>query len=206
VLAAAGPPREPAGIPFRQPCAFQHWPYVPVKVLIGAGDRFFPAGFQRRLAKDRLGIDAVEIPGGHLVALSNPVGLAGRLHAYAAGLPAADRAPARRASPPGGAGASAESAAEPGPPGASNPAACRWPGQAGAAGTRGRRVHHPGSAHSGQRAGPRPAAWHGTQGHPPTPRRTRRGRARLRHQELNQIRHSHKADRPTHPADSQHAS
>lgn len=107
-LAAAGPPREPADTPFRQPCSFQRWPDVPIKVLIGADDRLFPAEFQRRLAKGRLGIDADEIPGGHLVALSNPSGLADRLHAYAAELPAADRAPNRRATPPANPGASAE--------------------------------------------------------------------------------------------------
>lgn len=83
---AAGPPREPADTPFEQPCAFEHWPDVPIKVLIGADDRFFPAAFQRRLAKDRLGIDADEVRGGHLVALSNPGGLAERLDAYAAEL------------------------------------------------------------------------------------------------------------------------
>ena len=87
VLAAAGPPREPAETPFRQPCAFRHWPDIPIRVLIGADDRCFPAEFQRRLAQERLGIDADEIPGGHLVALSNPAGLADRLHAYAAELP-----------------------------------------------------------------------------------------------------------------------
>ena len=92
VLAAAGPPREPARTLFLQPCAFRTWPDVPIKVLIGADDRLFPAGFQRRIAKARLGVDADEIPGGHLVALSNPVGLADRLHAYATGLPAADQA------------------------------------------------------------------------------------------------------------------
>jgi Alpha/beta hydrolase family len=86
VLEAAGPPREPADTPWRQPCAFRHWPDVPIKVLIGADDRLFPAGFQRRIAKSRLGVDADEIHGGHLVALSNPVGLADRLHAYATGL------------------------------------------------------------------------------------------------------------------------
>ena len=53
-------------------------------MLIGRDDRFFPAEFQRRVAKDRLGLDADEIPGGHLVALSNPSGLADRLVAYAA--------------------------------------------------------------------------------------------------------------------------
>jgi hypothetical protein len=31
--------------------------------------------FQRRLAEDRLGVKADEIPGGHLVALSRPVEL-----------------------------------------------------------------------------------------------------------------------------------
>jgi Alpha/beta hydrolase family len=93
VLAAGGPPREPAGTSFRQPCAFQHWPAVPIKALIGAHDRFFPAEFQRRLANERLGINADEIPGGHLVALSNPAGLADRLHAYAAELAAPDRTP-----------------------------------------------------------------------------------------------------------------
>jgi hypothetical protein len=55
VLAAAGPSREPVATPSRQPCAFQHWPDIPIKVLTGAGDRFFPAEFQRRLVKDRLG-------------------------------------------------------------------------------------------------------------------------------------------------------
>ena len=92
VLAAAVPPREPARTLFLQPCAFLHWPDVPIKVLIGADDRVFPAGFQRRIAKARLGVDADEIGGGHLVALSNPVGLADRLHAYATGPPGADRA------------------------------------------------------------------------------------------------------------------
>jgi hypothetical protein len=55
-------------------------------VLAGADDRFFPAEFQRRVAKERLGIDADQIPGGHLVALSNPAGLADRLTSYAAEL------------------------------------------------------------------------------------------------------------------------
>ena len=43
-----------------------------------------PAEFQRRVARERLGIEADEIPGGHLVALSNPAGLARQLHAYTA--------------------------------------------------------------------------------------------------------------------------
>jgi hypothetical protein len=78
--------REPSAAAMAQPCVFARWPAVPTKVLIGHDDRFFPAEFQRRVAKDRLGLDADEIPGGHLVALSNPSGLAEMLVAYVAHL------------------------------------------------------------------------------------------------------------------------
>src|SRR5262245_40616159 len=47
---------------------------------------FFPVKFQRRVARERLGKEAEEIPGGHLVALSNPEGLTERLLAYERGL------------------------------------------------------------------------------------------------------------------------
>jgi pimeloyl-ACP methyl ester carboxylesterase len=40
------------------------------------GDRFFPGPFQRRVARERIGIEAREVPGGHLSALSEPDGLA----------------------------------------------------------------------------------------------------------------------------------
>lgn len=82
----SGEPREPADTAFGQPCEFTRWPDVPIKVLVGHDDRFFPADFQRRLARERLGLDADEIPGGHLVALSNSAGLAERLVDYAAQL------------------------------------------------------------------------------------------------------------------------
>jgi pimeloyl-ACP methyl ester carboxylesterase len=78
----ARPAYEPSNTPFDQPCEFERWPDVPTKVLIGADDRFFPANFQRRVAKDRLGLDADEIPGGHLVALSNPEAVADQLVGY----------------------------------------------------------------------------------------------------------------------------
>jgi pimeloyl-ACP methyl ester carboxylesterase len=87
------PGRAPSDTPFGQPCEFDAWPDVPIKVLVGRDDRFFPADFQRRVAKDRLGIEADEIPGGHLVALANPLGLAERLVEYAADL---DRPVSRR--------------------------------------------------------------------------------------------------------------
>ena len=80
----SGEAREPSAAAMAQPCGFSSWPAVPTRVLIGRDDRFFPAEFQRCVARDRLGLDADEIPGGHLVALSDPSGLADRLVAYVA--------------------------------------------------------------------------------------------------------------------------
>ncbi|MHA3701255.1 alpha/beta fold hydrolase [Jatrophihabitans sp. YIM 134969] len=74
--------RGPAATPFGQPCTFTTWPDVPVHVLVGADDRLFPAAFQVRVAKDRLGVDAHVVPGGHLVAKSRPVEVAERLIAF----------------------------------------------------------------------------------------------------------------------------
>jgi pimeloyl-ACP methyl ester carboxylesterase len=69
--------------PFTSPCAFERWPAVPTRVLVGRDDRFFPAEFQRRVAHERLGIDVDEMPGGHLLALSQPEELSQRLVAWA---------------------------------------------------------------------------------------------------------------------------
>jgi pimeloyl-ACP methyl ester carboxylesterase len=68
--------------PFADPWPLTRWPDVPTRVVAGRDDRFFPAGFQRKLAAERLGLEVDEIPGGHLVALSRPVELADRLEAY----------------------------------------------------------------------------------------------------------------------------
>jgi pimeloyl-ACP methyl ester carboxylesterase len=84
-IAAAGAAhqRPEADIVFSQPCTIEQWPRVPTHVLAGAGDRFFPSSFQRGVARNRLGSDAVEIPGGHLVALSRPIDLVDQLITYA---------------------------------------------------------------------------------------------------------------------------
>lgn len=74
--------REPSDTPFGQRCEFDQWPEVPIKVIVGRDDRFFPADFQRRVAKERLGADVDEIPGGHLVAKSHPAELADTLVGY----------------------------------------------------------------------------------------------------------------------------
>jgi pimeloyl-ACP methyl ester carboxylesterase len=65
-----------ADIAFSQPCDFTAWPAIPTTVLAGRDDRFFPLAFQRRVARERLGLDVVEVPGGHLNALSQPEAVA----------------------------------------------------------------------------------------------------------------------------------
>ena len=77
VLAAGERHQRPeADIVFGQPCAFERWPDVPTTVLAGRDDRFFPLAFQREVARERLGLDVVEVPGGHLAALSQPEAVA----------------------------------------------------------------------------------------------------------------------------------
>jgi hypothetical protein len=80
-VAAAGEPyqRPEADVVFRSACDFSTWPPVPIRAVAGADDRFFPVGFQQALARDRLGIEADVLPGGHLIALAQPVRLASYL-------------------------------------------------------------------------------------------------------------------------------
>jgi hypothetical protein len=44
-------------------------------VVVGSDDRAFPLEFQRRVVRERLGMEVEVIPGGHLVALSHPEAL-----------------------------------------------------------------------------------------------------------------------------------
>jgi pimeloyl-ACP methyl ester carboxylesterase len=69
----------PADSLFETAFALNRWPDVPTTVIAGRDDRFFPYEFQRRVAKERLGLDAEQLPGGHLLALSQPQTLARRL-------------------------------------------------------------------------------------------------------------------------------
>jgi pimeloyl-ACP methyl ester carboxylesterase len=74
--------RQQAESVFAEPCRFEAWPEVPIHVIAGAADRFFPIDFQRRVAHERLNQDLDEILGGHLLALSNPGGLVEKFCAY----------------------------------------------------------------------------------------------------------------------------
>jgi len=73
-LAAEGEPHQKgqADRPFGDVCAFEAWP-APVSVIAGRDDRFFPVSLQQRLARERVGVEATVVPGGHLAALSHPV-------------------------------------------------------------------------------------------------------------------------------------
>jgi pimeloyl-ACP methyl ester carboxylesterase len=82
VLRTSPQPREEAEVVFGEPCRFDRWPDLPIHVLAGRDDRFFPIEFQRRVARERLGKEVEEIPGGHLAALSNAEGLTNCLLAY----------------------------------------------------------------------------------------------------------------------------
>jgi pimeloyl-ACP methyl ester carboxylesterase len=64
---------------FGSVCDFAAWPGVPIRVVAGADDRFFPVAFQRKLARERLGMEADVLPGGHLIALARPAEVAGYL-------------------------------------------------------------------------------------------------------------------------------
>jgi pimeloyl-ACP methyl ester carboxylesterase len=71
-----------ADIVFGEPCHFEAWPKIPIRVIAGRDDRFFPIEFQRRVARERLNVAIDELPGGHLIALSNPRGLIHQLLNY----------------------------------------------------------------------------------------------------------------------------
>ena len=64
---------------FAEPWPLESWPDVPTHVLAPTEDRLFPLEFQRRVTRERLGLEIDEIRGGHLPMLSRPRELAERL-------------------------------------------------------------------------------------------------------------------------------
>lgn len=64
--------RVEADIAFESVCDFTAWPATGIRVLAGTDDRFFPVALQQRVARDRLGVTADELPGGHLLPLVQP--------------------------------------------------------------------------------------------------------------------------------------
>ena len=68
-LRAGGEPESSAA--FDDVCDFA-WRRVPIDVIAGRDDRFFPLDLQQRVARDRLGVTAHVVAGGHLAPLSHP--------------------------------------------------------------------------------------------------------------------------------------
>lgn len=60
---------------FGDACAFTSFPDE-VTVVAGRDDRLFPLELQQRVARERVGVEPVVVPGGHLAALSHPRELA----------------------------------------------------------------------------------------------------------------------------------
>jgi pimeloyl-ACP methyl ester carboxylesterase len=65
-----------------EPWPLDRWPDTPTKALLCRDDRFFTPDYMRRVIKERLGIEADEVDGGHCVALSRPKELTDRLLSY----------------------------------------------------------------------------------------------------------------------------
>jgi pimeloyl-ACP methyl ester carboxylesterase len=68
----------------QEPWPLEAWPDVPTRYLLCRGDRMFAAAWARRHARERLGIDADEMDGGHYISISRPAALADRLVGFVA--------------------------------------------------------------------------------------------------------------------------
>jgi pimeloyl-ACP methyl ester carboxylesterase len=82
-LLERGEPRQSTK-PFGEVWPLNAWPDVATRVLACREDRLFPFETTRRLARERIGVEADAIDTGHTPALAQPEELAQRLEAYAA--------------------------------------------------------------------------------------------------------------------------
>ncbi len=62
-----------------EPCPLAAWPSVPASYVVCADDRTLAPAWQRRAARERLGVEPVELPGGHCPHVSRPEALADAL-------------------------------------------------------------------------------------------------------------------------------
>lgn len=76
---AAARLRPQARAPLREACPLGEWPDVESVYVVCRNDRVVPPEWGRRAARERLGVDALELPGGHSPFLSRPAELAALL-------------------------------------------------------------------------------------------------------------------------------
>ena len=67
-------------MPYTVPCSLERHPATPATYVVGQDDRLVNPEWSRRVARDRLGADLVELPGGHSPFLSRPAALAALLN------------------------------------------------------------------------------------------------------------------------------
>jgi hypothetical protein len=60
----------------RQPCPLERWPDIPSSYILCTEDKPFAPEWSRRMARERLGVEAVELAGSHSPMLSRPRQLA----------------------------------------------------------------------------------------------------------------------------------
>ena len=71
-------------VPMRETTPLTSWPGVPAEYILCRDDRVFAPDWSRRVAADRLGVTARELPGGHSPFLARPALLADELLTAAA--------------------------------------------------------------------------------------------------------------------------
>ena len=59
-----------------EPCPLNEWPDVPSSYVVCADDRTVRPEWFRRDARERLGVEPIELPGGHCPHISRPAALA----------------------------------------------------------------------------------------------------------------------------------
>jgi len=74
--------REQVSREWDEPWPLAALPDVPTRVLLCRDDRFFTPSLQKRVARERLGIEPDEIDGPHGISLTHPAELAARLASY----------------------------------------------------------------------------------------------------------------------------
>jgi pimeloyl-ACP methyl ester carboxylesterase len=75
--------RDESSRALREPWPLQAWPNTPTSYLLCRDDRMFPPIWARSHARERLGVEADEMDGGHYITLSRPHELVERLDTYA---------------------------------------------------------------------------------------------------------------------------
>ena len=71
--------RPQAAAPRREPCPLQAWPAVETAYVLCREDHAISPLWSRRVAKERLGVEPIELDGGHSPFISRPAALAGVL-------------------------------------------------------------------------------------------------------------------------------